>query len=466
MSAQDNIRKWKEKTLDSKSASFCGAKWFNASIWVWSGTTASCYHNPTHQIDLEAIKLNPKALHNTPIKKLERQMMQKGEKPVNCQFCWVMEDLDSKNLADRTWQSTLTSDDELQRAFDTSHEEDFNLEYLEIGLDKTCQLACSYCNPAISSSWVKDIKQNGPYKGLITDTRNHYTATHEDSKLFDYKDVNPYAEAFFKWWETDLHKTLKQLRITGGEPAMSGHLWKLFDWIINNPNKSQAKIELTTNLMYEKEKVDRLIDFASKVDNKVEIWTSCECIGEKQEYIRDGFEWSIWTNNVTRLLESNVIQKIVLLSTLSNIACDGFLEFLEWVIEQKIIHGKNKITVGVNPVRFPTFQNVIVLPMDMRIKYNKELKFFMSQNGSMFDPYETDVINRFIDYLLDVEIPHQEISHMSFEKKLYEKGKNVLDVDLLEKDFKRFFVEYDKRRTKDFEKAFPNLKDWYDGIQL
>ena len=27
----------------------------------------------------------------------------------------------------------------------------------------------------------------------------------------------PYVEAFFKWWESDLHKTLRQLRVTGGE---------------------------------------------------------------------------------------------------------------------------------------------------------------------------------------------------------------------------------------------------------
>jgi molybdenum cofactor biosynthesis enzyme MoaA len=33
--------------------------------------------------------------------------------------------------------------------------------------------------------------------------------------------TNPYVEAFFKWWESDLHKTLEELRITGGEPMMS-----------------------------------------------------------------------------------------------------------------------------------------------------------------------------------------------------------------------------------------------------
>ena len=49
------IRTWKETTLDSKSKSFCGAKWYHSSIWLWRGWTASCHHNPPHQIDKEQI---------------------------------------------------------------------------------------------------------------------------------------------------------------------------------------------------------------------------------------------------------------------------------------------------------------------------------------------------------------------------------------------------------------------------
>ena len=29
--------------------------------------------------------------------------------------------------------------------------------------------ACSYCNPAFSSTWVRDIKQKGPYQNLVSD---------------------------------------------------------------------------------------------------------------------------------------------------------------------------------------------------------------------------------------------------------------------------------------------------------
>ena len=52
------IADWKIRVLDSKSPSFCGAKFYNASMWLNAGWTTSCFHNPVHQIDIEEIKKN------------------------------------------------------------------------------------------------------------------------------------------------------------------------------------------------------------------------------------------------------------------------------------------------------------------------------------------------------------------------------------------------------------------------
>ena len=47
---------YKKQILDTKSASFCGAKWYNATIWLGSGMTTSCHHPLPHKINLEEIK--------------------------------------------------------------------------------------------------------------------------------------------------------------------------------------------------------------------------------------------------------------------------------------------------------------------------------------------------------------------------------------------------------------------------
>ena len=40
-----------------------------------------------------------------------------------------------------------------------------------------------------------------------------------------FNEGNPYVKAFFEWWP-ELSKELQEIRITGGEPAMSHQFWQ------------------------------------------------------------------------------------------------------------------------------------------------------------------------------------------------------------------------------------------------
>lgn len=445
------IKRFKIKVLDSKSPTFCGAKWYHASMWLNAGVTTSCHHNPPHKIDLDAIKTNPAALHNTPIKKQERGMLQKGERPKNCQFCWVMEDLDPENVSDRVWQSTVSSEESLQYAFEQSNEIDVDPHYLEVSFDPTCQLACSYCCPSISSTWARDIKQNGPYQDLPTDHRNHYIDDGKSARIYSWDEVNPYVEAWFQWWDQSLHKNLKQLRITGGEPMMSGHTWRLLDWLAKNPNHSDTRIEITTNLTYDDEILDRMLDHVSRIRQPVWIYTSGESMGAKAEYVRDGHSWDQWLKNVEKVRTSGLIENVSICGTMSAISNDGFREWLDFLLDQKKQFGGQWMLMSVNLVRFPTFQNIVVLPQDLRDEYAQEIEDFMSRPDakSLLSDFEKDHINRYIRYLRNVMEPH---------------GDTEINHDALRKDFKSFFTQYDRRRNKDFCSTFPRLAGWYRSL--
>jgi hypothetical protein len=155
---------FKHQVLDTKSASFCAAKWYNATIWLGSGQTTSCHHPPAHAIDLEELKVNPAALHNTAKKKDDRKKMLAGDRPAGCEYCWKIEDMSTDAISDRVYKSKIYpySSTRMMLTIPPTHQ-DVNLRTLEIAFDRTCQFACSYCNPAFSSTWVKDIKRNGPY---------------------------------------------------------------------------------------------------------------------------------------------------------------------------------------------------------------------------------------------------------------------------------------------------------------
>jgi organic radical activating enzyme len=438
---------YKRRVIDIKSESFCAAKWYNATIWLGSGQTTSCHHPLPHAIDVSELSSNPKVLHNTAKKKAEREQMQKGERPAGCEYCWKIEDMGKDAVSDRVYKTVIYEDKDLDYAFRTPASEDVDLQTLEIAFDRTCQFACSYCNPAFSSTWVKDIKQHGPYNGLVSDGRNHFTHSHDSSQLYKFGDANPYVEAFHKWWESDLHKTLKELRITGGEPLMSGETWKLIDWFKTNKGKSTTRLAINSNLGTQVD-IDRLLDSIDGVE--VDLYTSNESMGLQAEYIRDGINFDDWANNVERLLDSGKFRGLHVMCTINALCLSSLDSFLEMVMQWKVEYGKDAINFSLNILRFPSFQSLTVLPNDIRKTYYTKLNDFAASYVQMdlMHEYEFNQLTRLIDYIGTVEQAHSEAVSQS----------------ILQRDFKNFFAQYDQRRGKDFCNTFPELAEWYKAI--
>jgi hypothetical protein len=465
----EKIEDWKRRVLDTKSSSFCGAKWLNSTVWLRAGRTASCHHNPGHQISLEELERNPSALHNTEIKKQERKMMQEGKKPLNCQYCWAYEELHPDNLGDRVWLSKHSTDEDLDRVFNTPWDQDVNPDYLEIAFDRTCQMACSYCWPGASTTWVKDLKNNGPYIRLPTDTREHFVHLGYDEDGFDYGSNNPYINAFFKWWSQGLADSVKTLKITGGEPLMSGYLWDFLGML--ESGKFQAnentKISICSNLGYDPSLMQKFLDKISKIPYKFEIITSGEAYKEKGEYIRDGLIWENFVKNFELAKNSKRLEPLFIMGTVNAQAVDGFLDYLNWVKEQKVsINDKARIQFSITPVRFPTFQSLIILPKNLRVQYANEIQAYMDDhdNYKWFTEYDLVNIERFIKYVGEAEVPHKEEEKSFKNEDDYDKSHKVFDTDELARDFKSFFTQYDKRRNKNFVETFPRLADWYNSL--
>jgi organic radical activating enzyme len=440
---------FKQNILDNLSSSFCAAKWYNATIWLGSGQTTSCHHPPAHSIDLEEIKTRPSAIHNTVEKKIDRLNMQLGNRPKGCEYCWKIEDMGRDSISDRVYKSKIYSIEALDEAHKTPHQDDVNLRTLEIAFDRTCQFACSYCNPAFSSTWVKDIQRNGPYESLVSDGRGHFTHAHDTAQLYRFGETNPYVEAFFKWWETDLHKTLQELRITGGEPLMSGETWKLLDWFKTNQGKSTTRLAINSNLGAEVD-IDRLLGSIEGLE--VDIYTSNESIGAQAEYIRDGLNYRQWVNNVQRIATSDRVRGVHIMNTINALCLESLTEFLDMVLWFKLIHGREKISFTLNILRFPSFQSPLVLPNDIRSRHKEKLEQWLTTNADnpLLHEHEVNHMQRLIDYLDIVKTPHSD----------------AFDMPKLHNDFKQFFTQYDQRRGKDFAQTFPALKDWYNDIQV
>jgi organic radical activating enzyme len=445
-----NDLEFKQQVLDPKGT-FCAAKWYNATIWLGSGQTTSCHHPPAHSIDLEAIKTNPSAIHNTNEKKLDRLNMQNDIRPAGCEYCWKIEDMGRDAISDRVYKSKIYPIEAINEAYTTPHHDDVNLRTLEIAFDRTCQFACSYCNPAFSSTWVKDIRSNGAYERLVSDGRNHFTHDHPSSQLYRFGETNPYVEAFFKWWETDLHRTLQELRITGGEPLMSGDTWKLIDWFKTNKGRSQTRLAINSNLGMDPIKLQEFIARVEDIPH-LEIYTSMEATDHQAEYIRDGLDYAQWMHNVSELLEHDSIKALHVMCTINALCLSSLPDLLTQLVNLKRVYGRDRVNFTLNILRFPSFQSPLVLPEYLRRTFELNLTEWLRnhRHNVLMHEHELNHLQRLIDYLNVVKTPHSE----AFER------------PKLLNDFRQFHIQYDQRRNKNFMQTFPLLQDWYDSIPV
>lgn len=76
-----------EHMKENLGPAMCLAKWKQVSLHLPTGLNNSCYHPPLHEIDADAVKHNPGALHNTAYKKQQRRIMIQQQRPQECSYC-------------------------------------------------------------------------------------------------------------------------------------------------------------------------------------------------------------------------------------------------------------------------------------------------------------------------------------------------------------------------------------------
>ena len=433
--------KFRDLVLNSKSRSFCGAKWGNSTVWLNTGETASCHLPPVHKMNLEQVKKDPSKLHNTDHKARMRKQMQEGVRPHECEYCWKIEDMGDKYISDRVYKSLSYTRAEMEEWYKDDHKTLVVPKLLEIMFDRPCNFACSYCNANFSTAWAKDIKINGDYE---LETNGGYAFKHDGSPNNAWENsTNPYIEAFWEWWP-QLSQELRELRVTGGEPLLSKHVWKLIDKCIEENPK--FNLVLNTNLYVGDNLIERLIDKSYHFDNFT-ICTSMETIGVHAEYIRDGLNYNGWKQNMDKILNESNIDRITIMMTINALCLFRITDFLTQVVEWKKEYGEHRVSISINFLRFPAFQSVTVLPKYIRERIYKKLNRWYKKNKEDIGHYSE--MEKLLEYIKVIETAHS----------------GALDMEANIRDFKSFYDQYDKRRNLDIE-IFPEyFLKWYRDIK-
>ena len=449
-----------ERKLNEVGPGMCLAKWTQVTLQLQTGHNHSCHHPRTHKINLKEIARNPSALHNTQYKKLRRKEMLTGKRPVECDYCWNVED-NSDRFSDRTFKSNESwSKPHFDEIENLDWRENFNPRYVEVAFSNACNFKCSYCAPAFSTTWMEEIKNYGAYP--TTDEFNSLKYNKLEDKLpIPQRESNPYADAFWKWWP-DLYQDLHTFRITGGEPLLAQDTWKVLDYVLEQkePNK-KLNLSINSNLGVPDNLIDKLIEKLKRIEdeervNELVIFTSVDTWGEQAEYIRHGLEFNRFWYNLEKILSSLDRVVVTIMSTYNALSVPNYSKLIDGVYDLKRRYGSSDrywnsaVFLDSSYLRYPTHQTVQVLSDYWNPK--------IFEHAQLADFYS---------------IPNFEKQHYGFSDTEIQKLKRIWDWKIAEWDgkeeqvrehrynFGKFFKEHDVRRGTDFRKAFPELESFY-----
>lgn len=434
--------------LDQTGPGFCLAKWYHVSMHLHTGTNHSCYHPMPHFVPLEEIRRHPAALHNSDYKKQQRKAMLEGERPKECSYCWDIEDLPGNQISDRMLRSSEPwAVPLLKETTEIDWQADVNPRYLEINFGYECQLKCSYCASTVSSAWHSEIKKYGDYPLESNVNRRQYGISQitQAGKFFQREDGNPYIEAFWKWFP-DVYPTLHTLRVTGGEPLLSSNVFKVLDWIENNP-RPEMEFAINSNMCIPERNLNKFVDSCKKLKagNKVgrlSMFTSVDTWGPQAEWIRNGFNMAKWESNIDLYLTSVPETSIGIMITFCFLSIPKFNLLLDKILELRKRY-PHRIRFDTPYLIEPPHLSSLIADDKMIEHLNNTLSYMSGlvndNNPLLFTSTEYAKLERVVRW----------IEHNRYQGD---------ELAINRKDFAAFIKEHDRRRETDFLSAFPELE--------
>ncbi len=442
--------------LDNVGPGFCLAKWTQVTTHLGSGITHSCHHVGAHKIKLDELAKDPGALHNTEFKKERRQEMLNGHRPVECDYCWRIED-NSKHYSDRitksiqNWSLPYLHDIMLSKG-----DENIYPKYVEISFSNVCNFKCAYCGPAFSSKWTEEVKEKGSYK--FTDQKgNKREFGFIDPNEVQYleREHNPYIDAFWKWFPEAV-KHMHVFRITGGEPLLSKHTMKVIDYLLDNP---QPKLEFAINTnacppdkIWKRfiKKVNDLI--ANDCIKTLTVFTSAEAKGKQNNYIRFGMDYDLWLSNLRMLLHHTKKVKLSIMCAVNMLSTTTLHLLIRDI--QKLRKNSVRVNIDFAYVRNPKFLDIRITPKELLDNYVEgileSLEHRIEEVRKERNPndqwmIETEKFLRIynsVNALRDKEDPRE--------------------LELTRYNFVEYITEYDKRKGTNFKETFPEFVPYFD----
>jgi len=404
----------------------CLLKWTWSTLWLTEGTTNSCHRCKRVPLDLD----NFDNFHNVPHKIKEREIMLSGKWPTkenggsgHCEFCKKIEDVGG--FSDRMHHLTIPnlSPKELEvNPTATS----VTPKILEVYMNSTCNLKCTYCNTRDSSQWRAEAIKFGPLKHIDGAIINAY------KPVKNHPNTRQFFEKTLEWIEKNGHE-LRRLHLLGGETFYQSELQEMINTLKKLKNK-HLELNIVSNLMVKEETFKSYIEqikglIMNKNIGRFDLTASIDGWGTEAEYARSGLKCQHWE----KLFSHAVNQKWMIINTNQTITVLTVRTIPDLM---KIVKKYKKINTKIST----HFSMVVGRPWMHPNIFGKEF-------------WKNDLKN-----ILN-EMPEDNERNM-IAKKYMEGSFNQIPIDADRKQITalKFFLDtLDKRRNTNWRKVYPYL---------
>lgn len=279
------------------SETFCSAFWNHTNIRGGNRVFPCCrYKTPIQTFDGDLGKV----LHSKEYESLRSDSLN-GIKNLNCEKCYYEESLNKKST--RQWFNENYSGEVVE------------LNYLEVGFDNICNLACDGCWEEWSSSWwVKKNPEGKVIEGILSTSEF-----------------------------VNVPETIEKIVFLGGEPLITNRHRKFLQ---SFSDLSHLTVEYFTNGMFDLTDEDRKLLSKCK---SVKFTVSVDGYRELNEKVRSGSDW----NKVEQFLKTLEYEKVVH-TTIHKNNWHGLPEIFNWITV-------NNYTWTTNVLTYPKHLDIITL---------------------------------------------------------------------------------------------------------
>lgn len=282
-----------------------------------------------------------------------------------CSHCYNLESnqkFSFDNVSNRVWYLKTVREKDLN-FFDNV--ENFKLKMLDLRWYNTCNFACVYCGPDLSSAWASELNQP-----QHTDEQ-----ARKESLEYIYNNL----------------ESVEHIYLAGGEPLLiKENITLLTKMLEINPN---VDVRVNTNLSILNNAIYNLLKKFKNVH-----WTiSVDSIGQEFEYTRYGGVWDTFVKNLAQLRQD--FDKINFNLVWCVLNGSSILECIDFLQSQ----GFHENTFIVNPLDEPKQWHVSNLDNEILDQIRIKIKNKLSTSDSKYSLYNS--LTLMLNY---IDAPHEK----------------------------------------------------------